>query len=148
MGVTAQQRVMVRFVGLAPGISPGHLAELLHLDPGTVSTTVRRLEAKGLLLRRRDAIDARRTTLFLSARGRRLDRPTDGTVESAVAALLTERSSEDMTTTSRVLDDLTELLDRESAARDRSHSRGGRRSAPLSSKSTERPRPRARRSSK
>ena len=44
LGLTAPQRLAVRFVGRQPGLTPGHLAELLHLDPGTVSGIVKRLE--------------------------------------------------------------------------------------------------------
>src|SRR5689334_10590896 len=35
LGLTAPQRLAVRFVGRHPGLTPGQLAELLHLDPGT-----------------------------------------------------------------------------------------------------------------
>ena len=37
LGLTAPQRLAVRLIGLEPRITPGRLAELLHLDPGTVT---------------------------------------------------------------------------------------------------------------
>ncbi|MBI5498328.1 MAG: MarR family transcriptional regulator [Deltaproteobacteria bacterium] len=88
LGVTAQQRLALRIIGKFPGITPGMLAELLHLDPGTVSATLRRLESRGLVQRRRDHRDRRRVVLGLTAAGRQLDRPTEGTLEAAVAQLL------------------------------------------------------------
>lgn len=110
LGLTAQQRFVLRAVGAYPGINPGALAGLLQLDPGTVSATLRRLEARGLLLRERDPDDARRVTIRLSAAGRRFDAPTTGTVEAAAAAVLEQTSPAAMRDTVRVLSHLTELL--------------------------------------
>jgi len=89
LGVTAQQRLMLRCVGSFPGMTAAQLASVLHLDPGTVSTSLKRLEAKGLLVRRRDPADRRRVPLRLAASGLRLLRKGDaGTVEHAVRRLL------------------------------------------------------------
>ncbi|MFN9808356.1 MAG: MarR family transcriptional regulator [Deltaproteobacteria bacterium] len=57
LGVTAQQRLVLRLIGRHPGITPGRLAERLHLDPGTISAIVRRLEAKKLVRRGSDPRD-------------------------------------------------------------------------------------------
>lgn len=65
-------------------MTAGQLASLLHVDPGTVSASLGRLEGKGLLERRRDPRDKRRTSLGLTAKGRALDHPAAGTVEDAV----------------------------------------------------------------
>ena len=70
------------------GMTAGQLAIVLHLDPGTVSAALRRLETSALLARRRDPRDRRRVTLALTAAGRALDRPAAGTVEHAVERLL------------------------------------------------------------
>lgn len=88
IGVTAQQRLVVRIVGRHPGVTPGRLAEHLHVDPGTVSAILRRLEGKGLVRRTPDPRDGRRATLGLTDRGRALDRPETGTVEAVVDAVL------------------------------------------------------------
>jgi MarR family transcriptional regulator, organic hydroperoxide resistance regulator len=111
LGVTAQQRLMVRCLGRYPGLSAGALASLLHLDPGTVSATLRRLEAKGLVERRRDPRDSRRAALGLTAKGRSLDRSTKGTVESAVEQLLESVPPADLAATERTLADLTSRLE-------------------------------------
>ena len=49
IGVTAPQRLVLRFLGRFPGVTAGQLARALHVDPGTLSASVRRLEARGLV---------------------------------------------------------------------------------------------------
>jgi DNA-binding MarR family transcriptional regulator len=88
LGVTAQQRLILRCVGKFPGITAGQLAELLHVDPGTMSSALGRLVHKRLVKRRRDPDDKRRLTLGLTDAGSALDVPTSKTIEAAVQALL------------------------------------------------------------
>lgn len=113
LGVTAQQRLVIRCVGKLPGIGPGQLAGLLHVDPGTVSAALNRLENKGLLERRPEPRDRRRTVLGLTAAGRALDGPTEGTVEAALERLLKEASPDDVASTVRVLERLSALVEAE-----------------------------------
>lgn len=88
IGVTGPQRFVIRLVGRFPGIRPGRLAAMMHLHPSTVSGLIARLERRGLVARRADPRDGRRVQLGLTARGRALDVPTEGTIESAVAQVL------------------------------------------------------------
>lgn len=88
LGVTAQQRFLIRCVGAYPGLTGSQLATLLHLDRGTVSTSLRRLEAKGLVSKQANPSDSRKLALALTAKGRALDRPAPATIEHAVARLL------------------------------------------------------------
>ena len=111
LGVTSQQRMLIRCVGKYPGLTAGQLASLLHLDAGTVSTTLGRLEAKGLLVRRRDARDARRVSLGLTSAGRALDAAREGTVERLVELALRASPEEDLEATTRVLAHLAERLE-------------------------------------
>lgn len=113
LGITAQQRMVLRTVGRFPGMTAGQLAGQLHLDPGTVSTALRRLEQKKLLERRRDPRDRRRVTLGLTVAGRALDRPTDGTVERAVERLLRTADPDALRATSEVIEALAVLLEDE-----------------------------------
>jgi DNA-binding MarR family transcriptional regulator len=113
LGVTAQQRLIVRCVGKYPGLTAGQLAALLHVDPGTISAGLRRLEQKGLVDRRRDPRDQRRVALGLTAKGRALDCPAEGTVERAVERLLEAERPEDLAAASRVLEELTARLKEE-----------------------------------
>jgi DNA-binding MarR family transcriptional regulator len=88
LGITGPQRLVIRIVGRFPGASPGGLARILHLDPSTLTGVLRRLEAAGLLRRRRDPRDGRRVVLRLTAAGRRVDVLTSGTIESAMGDVL------------------------------------------------------------
>lgn len=109
--VTAQQRLVIRCIGKRSGMTASHLAALLHLDPGTVSAALRRLEQKRLLARRRDADDRRRVSLALTAAGRALDRPSAGTVEHAVQRLLRTTSAAEVEAATALLNKLIALLE-------------------------------------
>jgi DNA-binding MarR family transcriptional regulator len=110
IGLTAPQRLVLRFLGRFPGVTAGQLAKALHVDPGTLSANVRRLEARGLVERRRDPGDTRRVTLGLTRQGRALDVPADASVEAAADALLAQVAAKDLAATVRVLDRFAEIL--------------------------------------
>jgi DNA-binding MarR family transcriptional regulator len=97
-------------LGRFPGVTAGQLARALHVDPGTLSANLRRLEARGLVVRRRDPVDTRRVTLGLTGRGRALDVQQAATVEAAADALLAATSARDLAATVRVLDRFAALL--------------------------------------
>jgi DNA-binding MarR family transcriptional regulator len=96
IGVTAQQRMLIRCVGRYPGITSGQLAAHFCLDAGTVSTALRRLEEKRLLVRRRDPRDGRRVTLGLTPAGRKVDEAREGTVEQAIHEALEKARPADL----------------------------------------------------
>jgi DNA-binding MarR family transcriptional regulator len=52
--------------------SVGELGSLLHLDSGTLTPLLKRLEAAGLVARQRDPADERRVVVTLTAAGRKL----------------------------------------------------------------------------
>ena len=116
LGLTAPQRLAVRFVGRQPSLTPGQLAELLHLDPGTVSGIVKRLESSGLVSRVRSGGDTRRMHLTLTSKGQTVNRRTRGTVEAAARRTLDEVSSADLAAASRLLRRLAAHLAEESSA--------------------------------
>lgn len=119
-GVTAQQRMMIRCVGKYPGMTASQLAEQFHLDAGTVSTALGRLERKGLIERRRGHRDRRRVTLGLTAAGRTIDRGEAGVVEQSVDALLTVTPPDDVTRARRLLRTFTRLLEHEAVPKSQS----------------------------
>lgn len=110
LGVTAQQRLVLRCIGKYPGITAGQLAYILHLDAGTISASLRRLEHRGLVERRHDPRDRRRVALGLTSKGRDLDRPTLDTVENVVEQLLQKTSDAAIATTKSVMKELSILL--------------------------------------
>lgn len=115
LGVTVQQRLVIRCVGKYPGVSAGQLAGLLHIDPGTASATLKRLEDKRMIERRRDPRDKRRAALGLTARGRQIDRPAEGTVEDAAERILTELTATETASVAAILERFTSLLETDGA---------------------------------
>ena len=103
IGVTGPQRLVLRVVGLRPGVSAGDLAAVLHVHPSTLTGVLHRLVAQRLLAREDDPRDRRRAVLTLTPRGRRINAVGRGTVEAAVAAALEGISARDRAATQRVL---------------------------------------------
>jgi len=112
LGLTGPQRLVVRCIGKYPGIPASQLATILHLDRGTISSALNRLEKRGLIERRADPGDGRRVTLGLTREGRAIDLPTAHTIEDSVEQLLTKVSDSDRQATMRVLAMLAEALER------------------------------------
>ena len=129
IGVTAQQRFVIRCVGRFRGLTAGQLATILHVDPGTISTTLGRLGDKGLVARRRDPLDGRRVTVTLTAAGRALDRPAAGTVEDAARALLVEVTTAEANVAVSTIDALARLLEERAVSLSSGPRRGPRRRA-------------------
>jgi DNA-binding MarR family transcriptional regulator len=117
LGVTGPQRLVLRIVGSFPGISAGGLARLLHLHPSTLTGILARLEDGGLIRRRTDPSDGRRSLLELSRAGRRFDVEAKGTVEAAVARALARMSEAQLEATRAALRTLAASLASRSAAR-------------------------------
>jgi DNA-binding MarR family transcriptional regulator len=111
LGFTAQQRFVIRLIGHLPGVTPGRLAELLHVDPGSITAVLKRLEQRELVVRTPDPHDKRRVTLALSARGRKLDCPAAISVEQGVQLALQHTTSADLAAVKRVLGRLVAALE-------------------------------------
>jgi len=110
IGLTAPQRLAVRFVGRNPDLTPGALAGLLHVHPGTVTGIVRRLEDIGLVVRTRSSEDTRRVHLRLTPRGQVVNRRQKGTVEAAVRRVTATMTSRQLAGAARLLKRLAEEL--------------------------------------
>jgi hypothetical protein len=48
LGVTGPQRLVIRIVGRFPGLTAGQLAEILYVDPSTMTGVLERLERRCL----------------------------------------------------------------------------------------------------
>lgn len=106
IGVTGPQRLVLRVVGLLPGLSAGDLAAIMHVHPSTLTGVIQRLVAQRLLARSADPRDRRRAVLRLTARGTRVNAVKHGTVEAAIAEVLDGVSLQDRAATRRVLERL------------------------------------------
>jgi DNA-binding MarR family transcriptional regulator len=84
LGVTGQQRLVIRIIGRFPGLPASHLAGLLHVHPSTLTGILKRLERQGLIRRRADSRDARRFLVSLTERGRGFDIGMEGTIEAGI----------------------------------------------------------------
>jgi DNA-binding MarR family transcriptional regulator len=111
LGLTAQQRFVIRLLGRLPGTTPGALASLLHVDRGSITALLKRLEARELILRKPDSLDRRRVFLSLSARGRKLDVSTPTSVEHAVEKALERSTAADIAAVRRILQRLVNALE-------------------------------------
>jgi DNA-binding MarR family transcriptional regulator len=112
-GVSGPERLALRIIGELPGISPGRLAAILHVDPSSLTAMLRRLVARRLVSRSRNPEDARSAHLRLTRDGERADELRSGTVESAVKAALDALPPRDVATTVVVLGVLSRLLARD-----------------------------------
>lgn len=111
MGVTGPQRLVLRVVGLCPGVSAGQLAAILHIHPSTLTGILQRLVVRRLLLRISDSSDRRRAVLRLTPSGARINAVSRGTVERAVSDAMNGISRGDRLATRRVLENLFRYLD-------------------------------------
>jgi DNA-binding MarR family transcriptional regulator len=112
LGVTAQQRLLIRLVGRHPGITAGQLAALLCVDASTVSTSLKRLEKRKVLRRRRDTKDARRSIIELLPAGKALDRREGASIEGALETILEETPDARAAAVREFLRDLVRRIDR------------------------------------
>jgi len=102
-GVTGPQRLAIRVVGENPGLTPGELARVLHVDPSTLTGVLRRLEQRRLIRRDVDPADARRAHLRVTARGSVHQKRTSGTIEAAVSVALRRVPPRELASARRVL---------------------------------------------
>jgi MarR family transcriptional regulator, organic hydroperoxide resistance regulator len=111
LGVTGPQRLVLRLVGHYGELSPGALAELLHIDPSSLTGILQRLESAGLLRRVSDPADGRRAILTLRKKGRDLNIRRGRTVEESVRRALSSLSRAKIAAARDVLKTLADELD-------------------------------------
>ena len=110
IGVTGPQRLVLRVVGLYPGMSAGDLASVLHVHPSTLTGVLQRLVDQQMLARADDPHDRRRAVLRLTRKGARANAVRRGTVETAVADALAGVSARDRAAARRVLERIARHL--------------------------------------
>jgi DNA-binding MarR family transcriptional regulator len=112
LGLTGPQRLVLRILGKFAPITPSEVADLLHLDRGTLTGILERLSAQQLLVRTPSQEDGRRVVLDLTSRGRLLDRETSGTVEASVRRVLASMPREKIDAAKEVLEAVARELQR------------------------------------
>ncbi|MDE3241040.1 MAG: winged helix-turn-helix transcriptional regulator [Paracoccaceae bacterium] len=86
--MTGAQALVLRHVGAREGLSVNDLAGLTFTHQSTVSEVVGRLEAAGLLIRRRAADDGRRVELQLTDAGRAVQADLESTAQEGLMEAL------------------------------------------------------------
>jgi DNA-binding MarR family transcriptional regulator len=120
-GITGPQRFVMGLLGRFPGITLAQVASLLQVHPSTASGIVKRLERRGLVLRRADTRDRRRAYLGLSSAGHGVDMTALGAVETAVRRALAPLAPDTLDAVRAAL----AALARELAASDAGHASDG-----------------------
>jgi DNA-binding MarR family transcriptional regulator len=77
LGVRLGQNLVMALLAEEDGLTPGQVASRLHVTTPTIVKMATRMEATGLLTRRRDTRDARLVRLYLTDRGRSLIGPIE-----------------------------------------------------------------------
>lgn len=95
LGLSGAQLFVLRELAAEPNLSVRRLSERTMTDPSSASVVVTRLVERGLVNRRRDAADGRRSVLSVSKRGReileRAPEPYQAKLFAALQALPRQR---------------------------------------------------------
>ena len=109
-GVTGPQRLVLRVVGLFPGVSPGALAEILHLHPSTGDRRAPAPRRPGAVTALDRPGDRRRRCSSSPRRVSGSNTSRKGTVERAVQVTLEQVAASDLAATEDVLSRLAACL--------------------------------------
>ena len=95
-GVRVGQNLVLEALWEDDGLPPGEIAQRLHVTTPTIVKMATRMEAAGLVTRRRDGRDARLVRLHLTDRGRSVRAALEGELRA-----LEERATATLTATER-----------------------------------------------
>jgi MarR family transcriptional regulator, organic hydroperoxide resistance regulator len=87
-GVRVGQNLVLAALWDHDGLAPGEVAKLLGVRTPTIVKMATRMEAAGLIERRRDAKDARLVRLYLTGKGRSLQAPIESELRGLEARAL------------------------------------------------------------
>ena len=111
LGLTYPQYLVMLVLWESSPVSVREIGERLHLDSGTLSPLLKRLEGAGLITRERDAADERSVIVSLTPEGRSLERSACA-VPSAVLGSMTG-SADDARALHNLLSGLVSSVDAE-----------------------------------
>lgn len=95
-----------------PGMTQRELAKTLGVAAATLSVSIRRMEAAGLVERRSDSADLRIQRLYLTKEGEAIDDRCAKGREFLIEAQFADFSEEEIATLDRLLTRMTDNLDR------------------------------------
>lgn len=95
-----------------PGMTQRELAKALGIAAATLSVSIRRMEAAGLVERKSDTADRRIQRLYLTEKGTAVDNRCAKGREFLIEALFTDFSEEDIAALDRLLTRMTDNLER------------------------------------
>ena len=105
-------RAILRELSIRDGVYQLDLAESTHLKPPTISVTLGKLEADGIIFRTVDPMDLRATKVYLTEKGHEINAKLHSRLKNADEAALRGLSEEETQTLlsllGRVKDNLTE----------------------------------------
>jgi DNA-binding MarR family transcriptional regulator len=110
LGVTGPQRLAMRVIEHAPGISAHELAARLRVHKSTLSGILQRLEARSVVTRHADPDDGRRRALVVTPAGLALLHRAAPTIEAEVTAVLGEFDPAEVEVVRRLLSRLAARL--------------------------------------
>jgi MarR family transcriptional regulator for hemolysin len=92
-GVRVGQNLLLQVLWDTDGLTPGELAERLQVSTPTVVKSVNRMDAAGLLIKRRDTVDRRLVRIYLTERAKNVQDAVQSAradLERRVTATLTD----------------------------------------------------------
>lgn len=111
VGAPSSRMGLLRLVVVAQGeLGTNELARRMGVDAAVVTRQLKELEAEGLVARRAHATDGRRTTVKLTAAGRRAFRELHDRGHAYERALAAEVSPRDIEATRRVLEAMRRVV--------------------------------------
>lgn len=103
-------RSILRELSIKDGVYQLDLAESTHLKPPTVSVTLGKLEANGVIFRTVDPMDLRATKVYLTDKGRAINNELRDRLHAADAAALEGLSEEETATLLSLLERVKDNL--------------------------------------
>lgn len=113
-GLTGEQRLLLRHLAREPDVTLASLATTMHRTAGTLHGMVKTLEARGLVKREPDRLDARAWRLRPTALGRDLAAKTADTQEGLLRKAITALDRAQLQSSLDVLETLTRALNPQS----------------------------------
>jgi len=87
LGITYPQYLVLVCLWRQDGLSLDQIGEQLHLDSGTLTPLIKRLESKGMLTRKRNPLDERCLIIELTEESKAMQRHVPSILENVITSL-------------------------------------------------------------